>query len=375
METIAPINLEYNSNKSESQQDEPEQPSSLKGNENRIYACRNNCDATFESFKLLNRHIYTEHREVIANKVSKCRYCDVRVMKKLMLRHLKTEHTECKYEGCDVRLQFLAIKVHMSQEHGDGKTQKKKKHKKEKKQDKVYECRVNDCKWKFQTRTDQREHVNNDHTEEEQMRPCAFAACKQSFGPLAMKEHISNVHGNDFEKKCGICNLICTTKPGWEKHNKMHARAIFNQQVQRNGTLDTDRQGVESISRKIDCVLGECEEQIKKKEMNEHLIKFHGLKFSCYLCKKSLKSKTHAEVHFKKHMIQPIIGPKCKHCGMKFSDKKSWRAHKHTAHSKTLQCKVCGKKFHTRKPYRDHMKGKHAADKNQNGTIPDVTLD
>lgn len=370
METIAPINPEINSNnKSESQQDEPEQPSSPKGKETRIYECRNNCDATFESFKLLNRHLYTEHREVIDNKVSKCKHCDVRVIKKLMLKHLQTEHVECKFEGCNVRLHFLAIKVHMHQEHGNGETKKTRKKKK------VFECRVNDCKRKFQTRSDQKGHVKNDHTEEEKMRPCAFAACNQSFGPLAMKEHILSVHGKDFERTCKICNFICNTKPAWKKHCKMHGKAIFNQKVEPSGTHDTDHQSVEKVPQKIDCVLDDCEEQIKKKEMNFHLMKFHGLKFSCYLCKKSLKSKTHLEAHYKKHIIQPIIGLKCKHCGMKFSDKKSWREHKHAAHSKTLQCKVCGKKFYTRNKYRNHMKAKHATDKNQNGNIPDVTLD
>lgn len=357
METIVPINFENNSIKSES--NEQEQQRSPK-----VFACRNNCDAKFDSFKQLNQHILAEHREVIENKLFKCKYCKAMVKKKLMLKHLKTEHAACKFEGCDVRLPFLIMKHHMRQEHmGNEETKKNK--------IKVRKCMDKNCKREFQTRKDLMDHMKNDHAIEGKMRLCKFEGCNQSLGQFAMKEHILKEHRKDFKKECNICNFVCSSKSGWKEHRKMHTQALLNQHVKLNGTVGFETM----ISRKIDCVLDECDEQIKKRNMNFHLMKFHGLKFSCYLCRMSVKTKDHLRAHFKKHIFQAIVGPKCRHCGMKFSDKNSWRKHKHTAHSKKFVCAVCGKKFYTKNPFENHMKDKHADGNNPNGYIVDVALE
>lgn len=367
METIAPINLETNSEQSESNEQE-QQPSISLANEKKMYKCRvklrNDCQAEFNSFKLLNQHMKTEHREIIENKVFKCKYCDERIIKKLWQKHIKTEHSECKFEGCNVRLPLLTLKVHQLHEHDNGETKKKKA------KNKVNKCRANDCNRTFSTHKDLREHVKNDHKNEKKNRPRKFEGCDQSFGPL----DITKEHRKDFEMKCKICNFICNSKSGWRKHRKMHIQAIFKQHDdESNGTLDKG-QGGENVSRTIYCVLDECEEQMKPKEMNSHLIKFHGIKFSCYLCKMWQRSKDRLRAHFKQHIIPAMIGPKCRHCGRKFPDKKSWRKHKRTVHSKKFKCKMCDKKFYTKNPFKDHMKDKHPDVNNSNEKVPDVAL-
>lgn len=215
-------------------------PPPSKGNEERVYACRNNCDAKFESFKLLNRHNQTEHREIVGNKLTKCKYCDERIRKRSMSRHVQNEHSLCKVEGCDKRLPRFALKAHMLREHGNKfvhnlkETMKKKK----KKKNAARKCPVTDCDREYKKNSDLKKHMKNNHTEEEILRPCEYLGCNQMLSPWAMKQHIPKEHGKQFEKECKICKFVCTSKHGWQKHRKKHVEDYFKQT---DGTCNTDQ--------------------------------------------------------------------------------------------------------------------------------------
>lgn len=216
--------------------EEPPPPS--KANENRLFECRNNCDATFNSFKLLNRHIQTEHREVIENKVCKCKYCDERIRKKLLSRHVQNEHSLCKVDGCNERLPIFALKAHMLREHGNDYVHNLKETMKKKKKNAPRKCPVTDCDREFKKNLDLKKHMKNNHTTEESRCPCKYEGCNQTFAPWAMKEHISKEHEKQFEKECKICKVVFKSKQGWNKHRKKHIKEYFNQKVE---TANTDQ--------------------------------------------------------------------------------------------------------------------------------------
>lgn len=208
MDATVPIEFENNANNSES--NGQEQPSSAKANEKKVHSCRKDCDAKFDSFKLLNRHILTKHREAFYNKLLKCKYCEAMVIKKLMNKHLRTEHNLCEVEGCDKRLPSFALKAHMQRVHGNDyvrnlkETVKTKKKEKNRMNNRVHKCKVHDCNSEFQQFKELKDHLQNDHSKEEKLHPCEYDECtnrNQMFSSLAIRKHILSEHETNSEKK------------------------------------------------------------------------------------------------------------------------------------------------------------------------------
>ena len=316
-----------------------------------------------------------------------CKHCDFSAtMKRLFIKHMKTEHADRRFECSFCEKIFAGNQALFNHEnthtgtkpffcehchskfttHGELVRHTKFKHSTER----PNKCPYPYCDYAAVEMSRVKKHIGI-HTGEKpfQCQQCSYAAPLKTH----LKRHESNVHRGEQPYECDICHARFTQQGSMVFHRKGHTGDKPKWQCEFCET---------TTSRKIDL-----QAHVKKQHTNTgplscnkcsnifndwYTLKMHKRThsgercFKCGFCSFSSLTSQHLEFHMIKHTgLKPF---ECNQCSQSFKLKVSLKRHSNLTHDpdylqterKVMECEECGKGFQQRGALVNHLAKQHS---------------
>ncbi|XP_034482759.1 gastrula zinc finger protein XlCGF26.1 [Drosophila innubila] len=321
------LKVDYNE-ESDMEHTDSEQSKSLKVKKEQL-ACTH-CDKSYQSKKLLKRHMERQHRFDVDSVSDFNGEADIEVDVDI-----------------DVDEDYVPPKVHSSKPSSE------------------YKCEH--CDKVYQGKYTLRQHMKRDHDHANLTEPESFICveCNAQLPRLRLlDEHMLKVHGG---AACVICGRRYKTRHDLKRHQLLHSNernvaCNYPGCEKRFFTIHHLRNHSKVHSEQKNFVCESCGYSCRNKEtLRVHLRSHTGERpFGCKVCDKHFPSHSGLREHMAMHSTErPHV---CKVCGATFSRQKGLYHHKflHTA-TKQFVCKLCGNAYAQAAGLAGHMR-KHRND-------------